>query len=122
MISESLKVRALFSGYIENPFQSFDVGDLLVVPSRWEGDGLVVLEAIKFGAPLLISDIPDFRRFNLAEKHYFRDANDLTRLILDCEDVSEYVVSQDERDRILKERNVKTIAENWLNLIARVAK
>jgi glycosyltransferase involved in cell wall biosynthesis len=118
--AESLKVKTTFSGYIENPFLDFDKGDLLVIPSIWEGDGLVVLEAMKLGVPLLLSDIPDFRRFNLKEKHYFKDESDLARIVMDCKNVSEFVVSKDDTDRILQERDVKSIARKWLDYIAQI--
>jgi len=50
-----------FTGYVEDvyPFLAhFDVG---VFPSRWEGFGLVVAEAMAAGVPVVASNIPAFR-------------------------------------------------------------
>lgn len=50
-----------FTGYVEDvyPFLShFDIG---VFPSRWEGFGLVVAEAMAAGVPVVASNIPAFR-------------------------------------------------------------
>jgi glycosyltransferase involved in cell wall biosynthesis len=42
---ESLNVEML--GYVKNPWEHFEQGDLLIVPSLFEGDGMVVIEAIE---------------------------------------------------------------------------
>lgn len=49
--------------------------DIFIMPSKSEGFGLVLLEAMAIGLPLLLSDIPVFRE--LAEEHaFFFDHND----------------------------------------------
>ncbi|RYF22420.1 MAG: glycosyltransferase [Oxalobacteraceae bacterium] len=44
---------------------------VLLHPSEMEGFGLVVLEALAFGAPAIVSDIPVHREFGLPANHYF---------------------------------------------------
>ncbi|MDI1295507.1 MAG: glycosyltransferase family 4 protein [bacterium] len=44
---------------------------LFVHASQMEGCGLVVLEALRARAPVLVSDIPAHREFGLAEDHFF---------------------------------------------------
>jgi glycosyltransferase involved in cell wall biosynthesis len=68
VLKESLNVEML--GYIENPWELFDQSDLLIVPSLFEGDGMVVIEALERDLPILLSDIPDFRRFNLSSSKF----------------------------------------------------
>ena len=54
-----------FAGFVSNPWEFFETGDLLIVPSSFEGDGLVLVEALSNRIPLIANDIPDLRRFNL---------------------------------------------------------
>ena len=41
--------------------QLYAAADAVVMPSRWEGFGLVALEAMAAGAPLIASDVPGLR-------------------------------------------------------------
>jgi glycosyltransferase involved in cell wall biosynthesis len=48
-------------GYQPDAWRWLPMFDALVVPSRTEGQGLVVLEAFRAGVPVIASDIPAFR-------------------------------------------------------------
>ncbi|HEY1878850.1 MAG TPA: glycosyltransferase [Caulobacteraceae bacterium] len=48
--------RVRFSGFQHNPWTWFAHSRLFVLPSRWEGFGNVVAEALACGAPVLVSD------------------------------------------------------------------
>ncbi|TRO13758.1 glycosyltransferase [Ectopseudomonas mendocina] len=45
-------------GYIENPYPLFKRLDLFVLPSDYEGQGIVLLEALALGRPVIATDIP----------------------------------------------------------------
>lgn len=45
-----------FVGYTSDPTEYFRAADCLVLPSRWEGFGVVLVEALHFGLPLLAAD------------------------------------------------------------------
>jgi glycosyltransferase involved in cell wall biosynthesis len=45
-----------FAGYVADPADHFRSADCFVLPSRWEGFGMVVLEALHFGLPVLAAD------------------------------------------------------------------
>jgi glycosyltransferase involved in cell wall biosynthesis len=47
-----------FAGYTSEPDQYLRWADCFVLPSRWEGFPLVLLEALRFGLPLLAADCP----------------------------------------------------------------
>ena len=45
-----------FAGYSADPAEHFRGADCFVLSSRWEGFGLVMVEALQFGLPLLATD------------------------------------------------------------------
>jgi glycosyltransferase involved in cell wall biosynthesis len=45
-----------FAGYTSDPAVHFRNADCFVLPSRWEGFGVVLIEALHFGLPLLAAD------------------------------------------------------------------
>lgn len=57
---ENLLNEIKFLGKQNNPHPIVKSADLVVVPSTFEGWGLVVTEAIALGVPTLVSDIPVF--------------------------------------------------------------
>ena len=45
-----------FAGYTSDPASHFRSADCFVLPSRWEGFGVVLIEALQAGLPLLATD------------------------------------------------------------------
>lgn len=45
-----------FAGYVSDPADLFRAADCFVLGSRWEGFGMVLLEALHFGLPVLATD------------------------------------------------------------------
>jgi len=66
-------INVSFSGQIEDPWSEIRTGDLLIVPSAFEGDGLVVIEGLQHQIPMLLADIPDLRRFRFSDNNYCVD-------------------------------------------------
>ncbi|MFC4356665.1 glycosyltransferase family 4 protein [Halobium salinum] len=58
-----------FSGWMDDPRAAFGAGDVFLFPTKDENQGLVVLEAMACGKPVVLSDIPVFRE-------YFTDGED----------------------------------------------
>jgi hypothetical protein len=105
-------------GYLENPWFFVSPESLVVVPSEYEGDGLVVLEAIQNGNAVLLRDNIDLRRFNLSNEHYFEDGPDLTeKLLFFKKNLTSFKVSGIVRDRLLDERSATNIGKKWSSFI-----
>jgi glycosyltransferase involved in cell wall biosynthesis len=58
-----LESRVEFLGYREDVPELLAQADLFCLPSRYEGQGLAVLEAAAAGVPLVLSDLAVFREF-----------------------------------------------------------
>lgn len=110
-----------FMGYVTNPWSHISSDSLVVVPSKFEGDGMVVVEALQNGNPLLLRNNRDLRRFKLAEQNYFEDYDELLeRLFQFKENSNSLRVDLKRRMKILETRNTDTLTKRWLSLIMEV--
>ena len=115
-----LDVHVKFLGFVPNPWENYNYGDILVIPSAFEGDGLVVLEALAHGVPFLLSDIPDFRRFGLPEFTYCANVDVFVEKISHFEtNFREFEIPIEIRNQILTERNIDTISRKWIEVISK---
>jgi glycosyltransferase involved in cell wall biosynthesis len=57
-----------FIGYHSNPVALMNECDIVLVPSRAEGFGLVVLEAFASGTPVIVNDVPAINEIVLHEQ------------------------------------------------------
>jgi L-malate glycosyltransferase len=78
----NLENRVLFFGYRINAVNYFRYLDLIVVPSRSEGFGLVTLEAVQQSVPLICSDLPVFLELFNKEEVTFYDLDNSDSLAL----------------------------------------
>jgi glycosyltransferase involved in cell wall biosynthesis len=125
LISDS-KIRNLdakFHGFVFNPWSEISSGDLLIVPSAWEGDGLVVVEALSRGVPILLNSVPDLARFKLPEKHYCKDPDDFaSRILLYKNNLKGLVAGNEIAHKIVSGRNPENVATRWINFFRETSK
>lgn len=108
-------VDVTFQGWVEDPWSQIGSGDLLIVPSTREGDGLVVVEGISRGIPILLRDVPDLRRFGLEEFHYCLEDADFSEKIKDFkENLCNLKPSSEVKTKLIEERNASRLTENWI--------
>jgi glycosyltransferase involved in cell wall biosynthesis len=117
--SSNFGIKVDFKGFVSEPWKLLSHGDLLVVPSRYEGDGLVIVEAIARRIPILLNDIPDLRRFDLPDHHYCLTVLDfVTRIHENGGDIAKFVVSEKMTQGILLDRDPAEIAKKWVLLLS----
>lgn len=122
LVSQSGKAkgRVDFLGQLSNPWAQIHSNDTIVLTSRFEGDGLVLLEAISRNLSVLVRDIYDLRRFGLPEMNYFQSAETAaTRLVEFRSKPGALRIPADIADRILSTRDDKVIFTAWVQLIKR---
>lgn len=66
--------RIVLTGYVTGEYlnQLYSHASLFVLPSYHEGLPIALLEALSYGLPPLVSDIPSNMEVGLEQKHYFR--------------------------------------------------
>jgi glycosyltransferase involved in cell wall biosynthesis len=105
-----------FMGFTSQVWESILKSDLIIMTSLNEGDGLVFLEAMNEGIPIILRDIPDLRRFDLESKFYFTTAIDFSNRIVPA--IDSYSISNAIRERILRPREPETVASSWEKLLS----
>lgn len=72
--------RCIFGGFKENAVSYFKYFDLFVMPSRSEGFGLALVEAVQQNTPVICSDIDVFKELFSEEEVTFFKSDDLSSL------------------------------------------
>lgn len=113
-------VSAEFTGFVKDPWTKTQPGDLLIVPSNNEGDGLVVVEAIQRNVPIVVRAIPDLARFGLLDTNFFKNPAELADTIKSCRhNLRKFIVSREISDLVLSNRNAELVARKWLEVFRR---
>lgn len=103
-----------FHGQIRQPWAIIEEGDLLIVPSEYEGDGLVVIEGMQQGVPMLLADIPDFRRFDFPETNYCATQQDFIERIDDFGNrLHDLSIPSRTAAQILASRSLSEVGDTW---------
>ena len=114
-------LQATFSGQVLNPWLAVQEGDLLVVPSKYEGDGLVVIEALHHKIPILLADIPEFRRFALTNSNYCTDVDQFVKQITLFQDnLNDLLIPESLSVRLLNSRSLQSVGDAWEDFLAAI--
>ena len=113
------EVETQFAGFVSNPWEPFDNGDLLIVPSSFEGDGLVLVEALSNRIPIIANDIPDLRRFNLEDQNYAANVDNFSDLIsANLNSIENFLPNDRIVFEILKDREPEVVGKRWVAFIS----
>jgi glycosyltransferase involved in cell wall biosynthesis len=72
---KSDRIRFLVDAGEEQKNEIYSRAELAVLPSRYEGFGITLLEAMEFNLKIIASDIPAFREIAGSSICYFKDSN-----------------------------------------------
>jgi GalNAc-alpha-(1->4)-GalNAc-alpha-(1->3)-diNAcBac-PP-undecaprenol alpha-1,4-N-acetyl-D-galactosaminyltransferase len=110
-----------FRGRVTKPWAEITPGDLLIVPSSVEGDGLVIIEAMQTQIPLLVADIPDLRRFEFPERNYCRDVDDFVKRINQySKNLSQLLIPANISRPILGNRSLSNVGDSWIKFLIEI--
>jgi glycosyltransferase involved in cell wall biosynthesis len=111
-------IAAQFPGFVRDPWIFIEDGDLLIIPSAFEGDGLVLIESLAKRVPLLVNAIPDLLRFDLPIHNYCKSPNQFVqRISTFSQKHTDLCVPDDVSLRILQQRLPKEIAARWMEFL-----
>jgi len=111
-------IKSKFFGWTDEPWTFIHEGDLLIVPSSLEGDGLIVIEGLAQRVPMLLADIQDLRRFNFPEKHYCATLVDYEVAIQKFRNEIEMLIIDEEASRtILGKRSINVVGDTWAEFL-----
>ncbi len=105
-------------GFVMNPWTFFREGDLLIIPSSAEGDGLVLVEAVQRNIPFLATNIPDLNKYGIGELNYCNDIDQfVSKIRLFSNDLESLVVPELIRRKLITERDLRVICDKWKDLL-----
>jgi glycosyltransferase involved in cell wall biosynthesis len=82
---ENLKKSVKYLGNVTNMIEFYSILDCLVIPSHWEGMGIVVLEAQVLSVPVIASNVPALNEIITHNKNGLlfkkKSSNDLVKMI-----------------------------------------
>ncbi len=108
-----------FTGFQANPWELIERGDLLIIPSTAEGDGLILIEAVQRKVPFLASNIPDLNRYGISASNYCSDLHSFIDSInVFRHRLNELMVSDSISKKILEDRRPDKIADMWIKLLS----
>jgi glycosyltransferase involved in cell wall biosynthesis len=112
-----------FYGFVDNPWPMLKKETLVIMPSEYEGDGLVAVEAIINGFAIVLSDNPDLRRLGLPAKHYFRTVKELSDKIAQTKQNGTSMLRPPDSvtRQYISDRKLDNVAVAWINLLQVVA-
>ncbi|HUU75987.1 MAG TPA: glycosyltransferase family 4 protein [Methanoregulaceae archaeon] len=73
----------IFTGYVDEIIKPYSAADIFFMPSYAETFGLVILEALSCGLPIIARDIPEFREIFGDNILYFSDRDGAADLLED---------------------------------------
>lgn len=113
-----LKDRVLIHPFTNNIQDYYSKAQIYVLSSRWEGFGLVLVEAMAHGLPVISSDIPTSQEIMGDFGIYFKneDIKDLSQKLMEATQI-DWPSKSKEAITIARRFNTETIIQQWRSIL-----
>ena len=113
-----LEERIALHPFTNNIQEYYSQAQVYILSSRWEGFGLVLVEAMAHGLPIVSSDLPTSKEIMGDFAIYFKNGNinDLARSLKDATEI-DWERKSKEALTIAKRFDITTISDQWRKLI-----
>lgn len=113
--NKSLTKNVKMYGFVENPYPILKKSKILCLPSKWEGYGLVAVEALSLGIPVVCSGVGGLK--NIIN-------NQCGEICTDKDDYVQKIIELLDNDQIytIKSNNAKKRAEEFGNIDKYISK
>lgn len=113
-----LEERIALHPFTNNIQEYYSQAQVYILSSRWEGFGLVLVEAMAHGLPIVSSDLPTSKEIVGDFAIYFKNGNinDLARSLKDATEI-DWEKKSKEALTIAKRFDITTISNQWRKLI-----
>ena len=113
-----LEERIALHPFTNNIQEYYSQAQVYILSSRWEGFGLVLVEAMAHGLPIVSSDLPTSKEIMGDFAIYFKNGNinDLARSLKDATEI-DWEKKSKEALTIAKRFEITTISNQWRKLI-----
>jgi glycosyltransferase involved in cell wall biosynthesis len=112
-----------FNGFVSNPWNAISSGDIIIIPSAWEGDGLVVVEALSHGVPILLNNVNDLTRFGLPDRHYCVSPEDFASRIEEYKNNLDSLVADPKITyELVSGRSPEIVAAKWIDFLKKITR
>jgi glycosyltransferase involved in cell wall biosynthesis len=90
----------------------------LVITSNSEGDGLVFIEAVNNGVPVIVSKIPAFLKYSLQDNFYGEHLEDfVTKIDKIKENPNENQIGLTDSKKVLDDRKPDILGAKWQQVL-----
>lgn len=110
VIKLGLEKKVFFAGVVDTPEKYYSAMDMFVLPSKFEGLGIVNVEAQVNGLPCMVSDVVP-REVKLSENFEFINLNNADEWITKFSNLKRKKISRNLKNKITNQYNINYLAK-----------
>ena len=120
---KNLDSRIVFLGFRKDVAEIMKTVDIVCVPSVWEGFGLVAVEAMAAGTPVVASEVPGLSDVvgDYGEKVDPRNAESIAKAIMHLEKKNEIAEASNDNTAKIRKYSIEEMKERYGQLFSEIA-